>query len=333
MIKKTTVVCSFLLLMLLLVLTSCGSDMEGLTGIQGRYDACWSGNTYFYIGTSAVGSDKIRFQRIDNIQETGLPVYSNLLSEGEDPFADVATFSYIMEDPWATERNDGLPVLILIASYWQTATEPARQAILSYNTATNKVTTIVENYNPMGSKGFFLYGDILYYTTDDGDQGVNVNRINVDGSNHSRMENPNGDSYTLLSVSDGTLYYANDNERVVYASALDFSNEIKVAENVHPWYMATVCGEYFYYPTQEVNEATSYLSLYRVRTDGTGEPELVLTEVAVGAPMNGVYYYYPLDNMVTITHRGHEMKHIQTKLYAYDLKTGETRLIYDIDND
>ena len=65
-------------------------------------------------------------------------------------------FQRIIVDPLATEKNDGFPVLILVASYWARGDEPSYMAILSYNTATNQATQIAKSVNAIGTFGIFL---------------------------------------------------------------------------------------------------------------------------------------------------------------------------------
>ena len=329
---KRIIVVLPLVMLLLLSLVACGNVESVPEGIRGSYDGAWWGNTYYYIGVGT-GTDKLRYQRMDDIRETGLPVYSDLLlSSEEDPFVDISMFQRIIVDPLATEKNDGFPVLILVASYWARGDEPSYMAILSYNTATNQATQIAKSVNAIGTFGIFLYGDVIYYTTHDGDKGMNLNRVNVDGTGYMKLENSEANVYSLLDISDGTVYFSNEGERAVYTCSLDFTNVQKIAEDLHTTYMSAVYGDYFYYPTREANDTTSYLNLRRIRTDGISEPELVLENVAIGAPLGNAYYYYPLDNMVTISYGGFALNHVQTVLYAYDFDTGETRMIYDTES-
>ena len=309
------------------LLSGCGGSKEDEKAIVGSIFGCWHNNTYYY--RSMPWPNRILYQRIDNVQETGLPLYDDLLVEDvEDPFQNVSYISCVLVDPQATRANGGDAMLILpmqMREFTGDLQDPYIEynRICYYNVRTHRIT-VIKDEMPNSVGQMILCGDTLYYTTSDGDLGWNVHKVKTDGTEEATMVNPNANLYVLTDVADGVVYLYEDSAKTVYTCSTELENpRLLIDEPVAGLYSMRVIDGYLYYHVYSKivdGQATCY-EIRRIPVSGTQESELVMADVAFGYFSDGCYYYFPYHGQQTLSDF--------RKLYEYDLETGETRLIFD----
>lgn len=308
------------------LLSGCGDSKEDEKAIVGSMYGCWHGNIYYYLNQP--WPNRILYQRIDNVQETGLPLYDDLLVEDvEDPFKNVGFISCILVDPRATEANGGDAMLIVAMQLQEFTGDPQNPIvdfyrICYYNVRTHRITVIKDEI-PDKVRRMILCGDTLYYATDDGDRGWNVRKIKTDGTGEALLENPDANLYSLYDVADGVVYLYEDSTKRIYTCSTELDNPRLLVDDIVALYNMRVFGDYLYYHaySQIVDGQATCYEIRRIPVSGTQESELVMADVAFGYFSDGCYYYFPYHGQQTLSDF--------RKLYEYDLETGKTRLIFD----
>lgn len=325
---KKLYVCILLtvLLVFFAVLSSCGESNMDEICVTASNHGCWDGETYYYL--SQPWPNRIMYQRMDNVQSAGLPLYDDLLAEGaEDPFKNVDVIRCFLVDPTETEKNGGAPVLLIAAKLYIPSGEPGvvgknYSRIFYYNTKTHRATVINDEI-PNTVEQMILYGDAIYYTTDDGDKGQIVHKIKTDGSDHSTMETSEKHYFTLMDIYDGTLILYEIATKTVYTCSDELMDLEPLTNEASNLYHMEVYDGYLYYHAYSkiVDGVVTCFEIRRIHLSGEKESELIMEDVGFGRFADGVFYYFPYTGQVNLSD-------FHT-LYAYDLNTGEERMIFN----
>lgn len=209
-------------LALLFLLAGCQPSVtsEDKRAVLGHQYAIYQ-DTVYYLDFN---ERTIKYQSINNIQETGLPLCQDVLSadRAEHPLANLSS-ARILVDEDATRKNGGVPVLII--AYCNSANS---FDIVTFNTKTNRMKTLKEDITYIHTLHF--YDGYIIYACDEGDQGYNVYSMKKDGSEHCMLENPEQRGYRVRNIYDD-LIYVTDGVGNLYAATLDLKNLTYLFEN------------------------------------------------------------------------------------------------------
>lgn len=314
-----------------LFLTACsGADKNGIdnTCIVGSYAACIYEDTLFYFDRN---TRSIKYQKLNDIQENGLPIFSDpLTDEKENPFSGITSFgNFFLVDPEATKNNRNNPVLIIAYQYWDWENDGrSYYKLVSFETNTNKITTIQDKLESIQS--LHLYGNYIFYTTNEGDEGYNVHRIGKNGKNYLKMDNPNKDLFRVQTIYKDRVYFA-DAAGQLFSSTLSFEEKEYIFDIV-PYIPAFIIDDYFVYQnnyrqTDFNNTPMASVDICRCPMSDVSKVETIISNIHVGMESGRNFYYY-LSNPRII---GNSYLDAGTdKLYMYSFDDDKSHIIYDM---
>jgi len=293
-------------------------------------------NMYFYLEESGelngATYKTLKYHNLNNKYDESLHVYSDLLSEENDPFTTWGT-PYFMIDKEATVKNGGVPVIIYAYIYSEGDTNPddemSNYRIISHNMATNKMTEICSSMGPITGT-VYLYGDMIYYTrvfvdSESGEVSYVPCIISKQSGTVQAFEYPNKRFICkLLSISENTIYLFEEKTNTIYKTDLLFKSFDTVSdEYTKPF----VIGEYLYYTSdgkfeKDGGQFNKY-DIYRKelkQLDSTDE-ETVLMDIGNYLIRDGVIYYSKTDDAIICEMQsgsGFNMAFYK-KYYSYDI--------------
>ncbi len=219
--KHTTKITAFLLLVCLcLPLFSCSDgtvDTDGTSGeeielgdpeyICGTMDMIVYDDTLYYKGKHTNGTSQLRCYDLTDVDLGDSPLIDESISESpEKGSAGLGRDGcFFLIDPWQTKKNNGNPVVILSNTLFNKTTDTDYERLFSYNTITHKVTLIKDEID-IGLQDVCLYGDTIFYSCNEGRDGFNVYRVDINGENYMKMENRYRRAYFVYGVYDGRVY-------------------------------------------------------------------------------------------------------------------------------
>ena len=191
-------------------------------------------------------SREIRYQNINNVQETGLPLMNDILSSDEEnPFINVR-FALLLIDENATLRNDNYPILIIAYRNLADVLNGVGSKIITFNTKNNSIKVLRDNIGSIQS--LHLYGNTVCYTVNDGELGFNVHTIKTDGSDYHSLTNPQKRGYRVRDFKENNVYLT-DEAGNFYSATLELENLNYLFDNC--WIIAYFCGNDLYYLTYD----------------------------------------------------------------------------------
>lgn len=276
----------------------------------------------------------IKYQDLNNIQTTGLPLYGDVLASGEEnPFANIFSPAvYFAVDPKATKENNDKHVLI--GAYYKYAIDKQTNRmknfyqITSFDTGTNKVT-VIQDEIAENIQSLAIYGDWIIYTTNEGEQGTNIHVIGKDGSGYKKMENPDKKSYRVETVYKNRIYFIDSAGQLFSCSlALD---DAQYLFNIVLKAEMFIANDYIVYcDNLQATEfdGMSYMNVDIVRCpiSDVSKKEKILSNVSMGMNHGDKFYYY-LSEPRKVGSAVEEYSHI---LYEYSFETGSSREVYDL---
>jgi len=335
MCKKISIIALCFLLIVIGCFAGCGSGGDE-DPIFVRANTLVNGiaykNVYIYRRNNSTAE---YFQLLNNLQPEGLPLYSDALAEGtENPFnANNIILNRLMVDPIQTEKNGGTPVIIGCGIYYVRVEGELiplmYDRIISYNVVTNEMKVIQEQI-PNSISQMFLYGNTVYYVTNDGDAGSTIHRIDADGQNYLSMENPDALRYSVETIYADRVYYTSPEG--LHSCTLTFEDHKLHTSAAGRSKVGIFCnGDYIYYTNHSKEypfEGGKYPavgeSLCRISISGNGEEEILFDGIHGGMNCNGMLYYVSAKNAEAPYDMGYNV------LYEYNTETGETREIFDV---
>lgn len=278
--------------------------------------ACAWGSTVFYLFYSPAGVE-IRYQNVNNVQESGLPLYNDALNMGSGPF-DQIDRAFMLIDEKATIENKGVPVLLIATSFYQPAEDENGEPFLiyetqigSFNTLTNEWTVLKNDLGELIMQ-LALYKDTILFVSFSGeDEGYSLHKMDRNGNGYVKMENEEAAMITLGYVSDGTVFFVDEKTFSLYSCGLDFSKKKRLFSE-YSIDVKRVDDEFIYYEANKTKDSPSkYLA--RRKINDLSKTEIVL-EHALGSFYENTYYYIGDESDV---------------FYAYDFDSEKTKVIYD----
>ena len=287
-----------LVFVLMLCLISCkpdGSEKTDDPTVEIARNMAVYHNTVFYYDSR---TQTIKYQNIDHIYSTGVPLYQDALASGdENPFVEMIQPKIIV-DPIATEKNGGHPVLYI---YYR---KQLKTFLVSFNTANNQVRILKEDISPVMT--LFLYGEHLIFSTAEGDAGEVIHTVKTDGTDFCTLENPDKLLMRPRNVLNDRIYFTSTGNLYTAPLSLD-SSSLVLSDCDTPVFFG---GEDIYY----VESSTSHLC--KVSPDDPSSKETVIQENTGGMAWGSLYLYLigkPED---------------QNTFYLYNAQTNENKIIY-----
>ena len=320
----------------LILFVSCREKDPPPTFEEGIYERGGAGERLFRNYFFYYDNNQIKYQMLDDPQPGGLPIYGDTLSGTDDnPFWDMtAKTPYIFVDEQATQENNGVPVLLIIYQYFHITTKKDGWKLGSFDMATNRLTVIKDDFESnVLDPG--IYGNWLFYSTREPEQGTILHRMRTDGSDLCSMKNPEKKYFRMQGVYQNKIYYQDYAKGTLYCADWNFENETYLFEGISGPTHVFVANGYAYYlahaQKQQINEqhSTSSYDLCRRSVTDPSKEETVLSNVINGQAHGSAFYYNPLDSYKSFTFDGTDAHNYGAgDLYLYDTVTGESRLVY-----
>ncbi len=284
----------------------------------------------------------LKYHNLDAPQESGIPVYSDVLSGSDDPFLSNNPTCQMVLDKKATAENGGMPVLIVAQKIGNDA-DNVYTRIFSFNTANNKMTLIADeiaNYYDI----FWLCGDDIYFYCylgtfeDDGQGGFAPFKVSKKGGGATQLEFPSKDfQYKLIGIYENELYLTNASISEIYKSDMDFKNAALISNSV---FSPFISGGYLYYQVHNITEKdggeVTYYDIFRkpLNDFSNAKEEKVIEGAAEIIIQDEKIYYSKADEAQMIKYMPYsdKLSPIYQIKYCLDTQSGETTTVYDYSN-
>jgi len=354
--KNKIIALTLALIILLIALTSCMTQSTYDNSSGDEFDKfagyLFYNNFFYYKGKVEPESNDytltVKYHNLDNMQKYGLPLYSDFLGTEDDPFKD-ATGQQFALDKKATAENNNIPVILIVQRYGKDPeTEDFLYEILSFNTATNKITVIADEI-PDISGTVYLKDDYIYFhrfigkkPSEDGydenaENGLFLFKMSKLDGKTQRFDVDRDHSIFLYSEYNGQIYFRKAD--CLYRSDSNFDNIellLKFPSQLRVW------KGYAYYAiwdTKDINgNEYTYCNYYRRPLEdifNDSKEELVLENVFVTIRYyNDTLYYYQEEDLAFAKENRYEETLIKyfKKCYFYNTETGQTGVLYDFSN-
>ena len=289
----------------ILFLTSCEKEIPSEKKIITGHDYIIYEDTIYYIDRY---TQKIRYQILGNIQETGLPLAGDALAMDDDnPFSRINS-AMMLVDEAATKANEGQPVLIFALK----SADEENYQILSYNTKDSRLSVLKEDITgPVQT--LHLYGEYILYTTNDGELGCNVHSLKKDGSACYTLPNPEHQIYIVKNCYNDEIYI--ESPPSLYKASMTLENLTFLFDNYDtPVFFSE---KYLYYREYDSQQ------LCRRTLADLSQNEVFLEEKTVGITRGNSYLY-----LKEAKDSGDFGKEKYDMVYLYNASTDENRLIF-----
>ncbi len=267
----------------------------------------------------------LRYYDLSDIESGSYPVMTDALISGTEQIKVGGMHCGI--DPWQTKKNGGQPVFVFASSYFDKALDEKAMRIMSYNSKTNTFTVIKDQLS-YDFQDLNIYGDTVIYGCNEGKLGFNYYRIDIDGKNFKKMDNPKHRHYILSTVHDGRMYFYDEATQMVYSNSLDFDDEQYLfKKSVGDVYLY---DGYIYYPeykeeTVQYNEKNySINALLRSPLSDLSKVETVLENTYIVRYCKDKIYYTFVDGTLDPELYSSPV----ARIYEYSIETGEKREVF-----
>lgn len=282
---------------------------------------CYAYGQYAFYKTNK----DILFQNTANVLEKSVSIFYDPVSgSNASPFAADAVIRNFLVDPYSTEQNSGLPVLIIAYSY--SHTDSPCVAVAEYNMKTRKLTNIADGIPSFDTKDMWLYGSSVYLVIDNGDKGDMLYMIDRRGDGVISYEHPEMHILSgVAGMNDGNIIYTS-------GAAYSYRPDAKEVRFICRASVNFVYDGYVYYydtayDSVEFEGETFFSPGYmRYSIDKSGESELFMSGI-LGASGAGKYLCY---NKFSPHKADGETKTSDEILYLYNLESGEEKVLVDI---
>lgn len=339
---------------LVFTFASCGSKDDSGQELTVSTGFCSFGNYYFYSArkTKDTGRKTVKYAFFPQLEDRGIPIYNDFFGENEDPFEGLDR-CLILADRDATEKNGGLPVLIIAYQIPENAIGETNYdyRLVSFNTGNNSLTVIDEN---IGSAIFeiALYGDTIYYSRFEGDvEGIGsmqsadadfgVYAISKNGGKTKKLQFPDNSFFSFRCAYNGKIYLESTVLEKAFRCEPDLTDPEPLpaySSDCQPWKYS---GGWLYYKTNfrktEIDGVEAeYFDLCRKPLDKieNARGELVLENVQKLYDLNDneVYYTGLSDVMIVNDYSGRPC--ISNNLVKWKKLSSEAQgVVFDNRND
>ena len=308
---------------------------------------------YYYTGKTESGTlgspSTIKVQNLKKLLPEGVQLYSDPLGN-EDPFLTKYPKYEIIVDEEATQKNGGMPVLLISMDYESDELDDNtviwKYKIVSYNTANGIMKTIIDDVEQL--QKFYLYNGQIYCVsrtwdkktenTEDPKRIYHVLVMDKDGSNKKEyMLEEKNVCPMLLGVYKGKLYFTQNHN--ILSSDLDFNNSKIIINDIECNFTPVFAGGYMYYMGNYRDiEVDSYIvknchDLLRRPLDNILDKcfeEVVLEKIYdfFGCQQSNLYVYKTINDTQII--EKNSRKWISGACtHIFDINTGKSELLFD----
>lgn len=355
--RKVCILLAFLMILQCLFLFSCNKEKDEPGNIGGRtltdpdaifYYAHPSATIYENFVFFPKNNAGVGYNFLDEIVPQSIGIYDKSVGTNNDnPFYYADDASFVLVDEEASIKNDGLPILYIVAKVVLHPNERETGAdgscvsyfkykIIKYNTANNSASIIAEDM-PNSILSFAKYGDTLIYGTSDADEGYNIHCVDTDGKNHRVFENPDKMACRIQTVYRDKMYFIDQKTMEMYRINLsDFSSLEKIGKAYIITHAFAHSG-YIYYANNQRREKLGedpklIFDLCRRSVDDISKEEVIIEKVTSGNFLDEKYYYFLLENAKSFINPLGKTLYDDGwgKCYEFDPKSAESTLFYDL---
>ncbi len=206
---------------------------------------------------------------------------------------------YLMAiDYQESAENDGYPIIYVSSNYVLPNTDMKSEGfrIIRYDTKSNKSTTILSKIpNPINC--FYLYGDKIFYTQNDGDEGYNIYCTDKTTKNSFKLSNSKGDSYTIIGATESHIYY-NDLSGNIYRATHELDDSEFVTASASVYGSSYIYDNCLYYASDvEVSATMGKTDVYTctIYKKALSDISSNATLLFDGVLYNGMPYFFVYD--------------------------------------
>jgi len=308
-------------------------------------------NNFFYYTGNVNPEDyrsnqTIKVQNLKNIQANGSYLYNDPFGN-EDPFNMKMPKIKMIVDEKATAENGGMPVLIISQDYEGSTIDDEtaiwKHKIVSFNTATNTVTTIADNIENL--QDFYLYNNKIYcvaLTWDKDSEEPNriyvVHLMDKDGKNKKEyvLEEKNVCPY-LIGVYKGKMYFSQNHN--ILRSDLDFENSEIIIDDIDCNFTPVFAGGYMYYQGNHRDIDVDSYTVPNCRDLLRRPLNDILNKESEEVVLEGLYlfmrcqesnlYTYCTINELQLINKNDKKTISRSCTHAFDINTGASKLLFD----
>ncbi len=323
-----------LLVLIQLMLFSCNSEVIGTVDTdssddsenvsvsidpvctRGDMQGVFFGDIYYY----RTRHDELRYYDLTDIESGSYSVSADTLSEYG------VQGDFLAVSPELTAKNSGNPVLVILENC---GSDFGR--LFTYNTGNNKTTIIKDEVDPY-VQSLHLYGETVIYTTNNGKEGYDLHVIDINGDNYIKKENNRKCQYSVSTVHEDRIYYADRRTGMLYSNSLMFDDEQSLFSCNTMQITPFIVDDYIYYADAAVKkvkfESMTFMSytLCRRPLDDLTKEEVFMENLSSAVRRGDkLFFDYTEPRYVTET-----VLDYSSPLYEYSFETGETRQIFDL---
>ncbi len=271
------------------------------------------------------GVEFIKYYDLNNLELGGISLY-NFEAYGlhDAPLAYVYV-GFFAVDPWLTAKNDGNHVIVIGHEYSEYNGEHniPFSRIIAFETDSYEVTVIKDKL-PTGIQSMHLYGDMIFFTVNAADEGFNLYRIDTNGENFMKLDNPNCAQYRVNAIYEDRIYYRDVITGKLFSNSFSFDDE-KYLFDVYN--VAGIFDGYIvYYDTQiklfsQMGVKKRCVTICRRPISDVSKVETIIENVRTGTMYADKFFYYRTEPKDFTDARPEDAN----VLYEYSLTTGKTR--------
>ncbi len=332
---------SFVLLCfaLLLLLSSCkegeSNDTSSVTKDSVEFECVigdsWNGVIYEDILYYTTRHGILRYYDLANTEAGSFPLNSDPLADGSVKDPSFVGGGFYAVSPKLTKENDGNHVLIYAQRYGEKDIGGSAFRLMKYDTLTNTTVKILDKIDIM-MQSMLLYGDTVVFTVNNEKKGWDIYRVDIDGENYVKKDNPRKAQYRAVTIHGDRIYYADEKSGKLYSSSLMLDDEKELfSTNVSQIWPFIVDG-YIYYASPKVNyveyDGIKYPSytLCRRPLDDLSKEEMFMENLS-SVVRRGDKLFFDYTELRYVTETALDYS---SPLYEYSFETGETRQIFDL---
>ena len=283
-----------LLCCVLFAFASCASthSSTGNTYISGSPQVFVYRDSLYY-----VNGGTILCQSLDTVSEHGISVDNDPMASASDrPFGSIMSAFFFCE---AAKTGDQ-PRMVL--AYIDLQSQTAR--IAEYDLNTGSFSVLVNGIEDT-ILSLFGYGKYLFYSTNAGDRGYEIFRVDRKSGKTVKMENPDAELRRIACFAGDRMYYYTETG-YLYSCALDFTDKMFLREFAVSGIVPSVSDEYLYLSTESAalpfgSSSIAVKKLVRAPLDDLSRWETVAESLYVGWGQSGSIFYMPADPVPTDT--------------------------------
>ena len=242
-----------------------------------------------------VNGGTILCQSLDAVAEHGISIDNDPMASASDrPFGSITSAFFFCEDA----KTGDLPRMVLAYTGLQNQTP----RIAEYDLNTGSFSVLVNDIEDT-ILSLYGYGKYLFYTTNAGDKGYEIFRVDRKSGKTVKMENLDAELRRIACFAGDRMFYYTETGSL-YSCALDFSDQTYLREFAVSGIVPSVSDGYLYLSTESTvipfGQSTLVTkNLVRAQLDDLSRSETVSDSIYVGWGQRGSIFYMPVDPVLT----------------------------------